>query len=56
MEKRTIVVCEYISTGINFVDDIRARGYEPVLLEGNYVGTEEESAFQRSKSGDQCAR
>ena len=44
MEKRTIVVCEYISTGINFVDDIRARGYEPVLLEGNYVGTEEESA------------
>ena len=44
MKKRTIVVCEYISTGINFVDDIRARGYEPVLLEGIYVGTEEESA------------
>ena len=44
MKKRTIVVCEYISTGINFVDDIRARGYEPVLVEGNYIGTEEETA------------
>ncbi len=44
MKKRSIVVCEYISTGINYVDDIRARGYEPVLLEGNYVGTEEETA------------
>ena len=44
LEKSTIVVCEYISTGINFVDDIRARGYEPVLLEWNYVGTEEETA------------
>ncbi len=48
MKKRTIVVCEYISTGINYVDDIRARGYEPVLLEGNYVGTEEETAQLRA--------
>ena len=44
MEKRKIVICEYISTGINYVDDVRARGYEPVLLEGTYVGTDEETA------------
>ena len=38
-KKRTIVICEYISTGINYVDDVLARGYEPVLIEGNYVGS-----------------
>ena len=42
--KRNIVICEYISTGINFVDDVRARGYEPVLLEGSYIGTDEDTA------------
>ena len=26
------------------MEDVRARGYEPVLLEGNYVGTYEETA------------
>lgn len=44
MDKKKIVICEYISTGINYVEDVRARGYEPVLLEGNYVGTYEETA------------
>ena len=37
--KKTIVICEYISTGINYVDDARARGYEPVLVEGVYIGS-----------------
>jgi biotin carboxylase len=46
--KRNIVICEYISTGINYVDDCRARGYEPVLVEGNYVGTEEDQAPLRA--------
>ena len=46
--KKSIVICEYISTGINYIDDARARGYEPVLVEGNYVGTEEEIAPFRS--------
>lgn len=42
--KRSIVICEYISTGINYIDDARSRGYEPVLVEGSYVGTPEEQA------------
>ena len=42
--KRTIVICEYISTGMNYIEDVVARGYEPVLLEGHYVGTDEEIA------------
>ncbi len=38
---KSIVICEYISTGINYVDDARARGYEPVLVEGTYIGAPE---------------
>ena len=45
--KRTIVICEYISTGMNYIEDVLARGYEPVLLEGHYVGTDEEVSFIR---------
>lgn len=44
MGRRAIVICEYISTGVNYIDDAWARGYEPVLLEGHYVGTDEETA------------
>lgn len=44
MDKKRIVICEYISTGINYIDDVWARGYEPVLLEGHYVGKDEEVA------------
>ena len=40
--KGRIVICEYISTGFNYIEDILARDYEPVLLEGHYVGTDEE--------------
>ncbi len=38
MEK-SIIICEYISTGINYVDDAKERGYVPVLVEGKYVGS-----------------
>lgn len=38
---KSIVICEYISTGINYVDDARARGYVPVLVEGTYIGAPE---------------
>lgn len=40
--KKTIVICEYISTGINYIDDAEARGYTPVLVEGIYEGTPED--------------
>lgn len=43
-KKRNIVICEYISTGLNYVDDARSRGYEPVLVEGNYVGSPDDVA------------
>ena len=43
--KRNIVICEYVSTGINYIDDVLSRGYEPVLLEGHYVGTGEEIEY-----------
>ena len=46
--KRTIVICEYISTGFNYIDDVRARGYEPVLVEGTYVGPAEDQAPLRA--------
>jgi len=46
--KQTIVICEYISTGYNYIEDARARGYEPVLVEGNYVGTAEDQALFRN--------
>ena len=38
MEK-SIIICEYISTGIKYVDDAKERGYVPVLVEGKYVGS-----------------
>ena len=33
---KTIIICEYMSTGINYIDDVLVRGYEPVLLEASY--------------------
>lgn len=41
--KRKIVIAEYISTGINYIEDVLSRGYEPVLLEGSYIGREEDT-------------
>ena len=56
---RNIVICEYISTGINYIEDVRARGYNPILLDGAYVGTPDEVQLIRdmrdhikSKLGD----
>ncbi len=46
--KRNIVICEYISTGFNYIDDALARGYEPVLLESQIAGTEEDQALFRA--------
>ena len=33
---KSIVICEYFSTGILYVDDALVRGYEPVLVEAPY--------------------
>ena len=44
---RNIIVCEYISTGINYIEDIKARGYNPVLLDGTYVASDEEVQLWR---------
>lgn len=41
-KKQSIIICEYISTGINYVDDALARGYKPVLVEGHYIGSPED--------------
>ena len=46
--KRNIVIYEYISTGFNYIDDTLARGYEPVLLESQIAGTEEDQALFRA--------
>ncbi|MBQ9810235.1 MAG: hypothetical protein IJM52_03680, partial [Spirochaetales bacterium] len=44
---RNIIICEYISTGINYREDVKARGYNPILLDGTYVGTPEELRLWR---------
>ena len=46
--KQNIIICEYISTGVNYIYDVLARGYEPVLLEAAIVGTDEEQALFRA--------
>lgn len=39
-DKRNIIVVECKSTGINFIEDIINRGYNPVILEAEYADTE----------------
>ena len=46
--KQSIIICEYISTGLNYVDDAYARGYEPVLVEGTYIGSPDDIARFRN--------
>ena len=46
--KRNIIICEYISTGVNYIDDVKARGYEPVLLDGYYPASSEELKLWRA--------
>lgn len=44
--KKCIVIVGITSTGFNYVDDVKARGYQPVVLESEYVfpGTDEDRA------------
>jgi biotin carboxylase len=46
--KRNIIICEYISTGVNYIDDVKARGYEPILLDGCYPASSEELKLWRA--------
>ncbi len=39
-DKRNIIIVECKSTGINFIEDIINRGYNPVILETDYADTE----------------
>ena len=54
--KNKIVIAEYISSGKNFIDDIISRGYEPVLLEGNYPNISEEMNVLRAERDSINAR
>ena len=44
---RNIIICEYISTGVNYIEDVRARGYNPILLDGTYIASPEEVQLWR---------
>ena len=63
--KKYIVIVEIVSTGFNYVEDVIARGYQPVVVEALYPGTEEdraqflegqETARQRLPEGTPCIR
>ncbi len=43
--RQNIVIVHCASTGVNYVDDIRSRGYEPVIVKVDYAGTEEDKAL-----------
>ena len=45
--KRNIIVVECISTGINFIEDIINRGYNPIVLELKRTDTEEGEEYQK---------
>lgn len=40
-DKRNIIIVECKSTGINFIEDIINRGYNPVILDNNYSDSDE---------------
>ncbi|MBO7115973.1 MAG: ATP-grasp domain-containing protein [Prevotella sp.] len=42
--KKHIVIVEIVSTGFNYVEDALMRGYQPVVVECTYPGTEEDRA------------
>ena len=65
MMKKHIVIVEILSTGFNYVEDAIARGYQPVVVEAMYPGTDEdripileaqEMARQRLPEGTPCIR
>ena len=41
-KKRSIVIVEPFSTGFNLIDDVRARGYQPVAVVAPSLGTDED--------------
>lgn len=43
--KEKIVIVHCASTGMNYIDDIKSRGYEPVIVKVDYAGTEEDKAL-----------
>ena len=43
---RNIVIVECISTGINYIEDIINRGYNPVVLEPKRIDTEVGREYQ----------
>ena len=45
--RRNIIICEYTSTGINYIEDVKARGYNPILLDGTYIAAPEEVKLWR---------
>ena len=51
-QMRNIIVVECKSTGINFIEDIINRGYNPIVLEPKITDTEEgkntKKAFMRN--------
>ena len=48
--KKHIVIVEILSTGFNYVEDALVRGYQPVVVEALYPGTEEDRAlFQEAQ-------
>lgn len=50
--KKNIIVVEALSTGFNYVEDALARGFQPVVLEAMYPGTEEERAQFQTLQAD----
>ena len=47
--KGRILLVECMSTGVNYIEDIIKRGYEPVVAEGHHVGPEEGVALIRQE-------
>ena len=47
--KKKILLVECMSTGVNYIEDIIKRGYEPVVAEGHHVGPEEGVALIRQE-------
>ena len=45
-EKRNIIIVECKSTGINFIEDIINRGYNPVILDTEYSDTKEGHTYK----------
>lgn len=44
---RNIIIVECISTGINYIEDIINRGYNPIVLEPKMIDTEEGNEYRK---------